>query len=591
MMKTTQIAQFFILIFFNLAPIVSSAQSSDVDDFFLPVSEAFIPTFVFNQETISLNWEIADEYYLYRDKFQFTQIGSDSEIALSPEYEEGERKFDKYFNKELEIYFGSTAVQFNKIGLPSQFTLKVRSQGCAEAGLCYAPRTQYFRLNLTEGFADEIPKEAINAEFLAQTEQESINQDSGDSALHKPLWLFILSAFAGGLLLNFMPCVFPILSLKALDFSHRAKDGTSGVAQGWAYTVGVLGSFLVMGFIIVSMRAAGEAADWGSQFHSPIFVAFMAYLFLLLGLSLSGVVHFNTNFSGLNQRLSDKKGLVGSVSTGILATLVSSPCTGPLMAPAIGFGLLQSSGIALLIFLSLGLGFALPFLLLSYSPRLANALPRPGKWMSTLKEFLAFPLYISSAWMLYVFSRQVNATGAFFLVIGGIALIFAVWVFHHQPRSATGKVIARSGAITAILFALYVGVAGDNFKDQPEGRMAYSRELVETLRKQGRPVFVEVTADWCITCKANELNALSRKEFKNFIKMHNYAILRGDYTNEDPNITEVLRDFNRAGVPLYLVYPADPEAPVEILPQIITQDIVLDALQRGLDASKIASHN
>jgi len=308
-------------------------------------------------------------------------------------------------------------------------------------------------------------------------------------------------------------------------------------------------------------------------------------------LSLSGMVHFGTSLMGVGQGLTAAEGLRGSFFTGVLAAVVASPCTGPLMAPAIGFALTQAWYVSIIIFVALGFGLALPFLALAYSPALAKMLPRPGMWMETLKQFLAFPMYITSAWLLWVLGNQVSVDAMFYLVLGGIAITFALWLFQNPPSSTFGKSLVKGSALASLVFAGYVAYKSDTFVHDEEGWQKWSPELVQSLREQGKPIFVDFTADWCITCKANEANAISREEVKAIIKQHGYATLKGDYTNSDPAITAVLKEFKRSGVPLYLVYPANPSGKAELLPQILTQDIVIAALNRGASEKQVASSN
>lgn len=566
----------------------------ETKDEFLPVDKAYQVSLSAEGDKVYLDWNIAPGYFMYKEKFKLTASTPETKTTLAPQFEKGKIKFDPYFNKDLEIYYNATRITLNTAELGEQFELKMRSQGCADAGLCYAPRTQYFQINQSTGAITETKKATVEP---AADQKEVMQEGSADQSIvavipdeePRSFLFYILLAIGGGMILNLMPCVFPVLSLKALSFASHSEGTHSHQAHGWAYTAGVIGSFVIVAFAIIALRSAGTAAGWGFQLQSPIFVAAVMYLFLVMGLSLSGVIYFGTGLMGVGQGLTSSDDLKGSFFTGVLAAVVASPCTGPMMAPALGFALTQPWYTSILIFVALGFGLALPFLALSYSPALARALPAPGTWMEVLKQFLAFPMYITSAWLLYVFGNQVGMTGVFFLVLGGIAIVYAIWVFQHIPEKGAGKWIARISGYAALVAAAYIGYNGETFK-KDETWVNYTPTIVQELRAKGQPVFVDFTADWCITCKANEAIALDRDEFREAVAEYNYAKVKGDWTNEDPDITAVLTEYKRSGVPLYLVFPADTGKPAEVLPQILTKEMVLEALRRNAGEGKIAAN-
>lgn len=543
---------------------------------FLPVREAYRVAVVVEPETVHLDWTIAPEYYLYRDKFQITVKDGASSKTLPAKVEAGIVKFDEYEGKDVGMFYDATRVSVALGNLSNEFTLSVRSQGCADAGLCYAPDTRSFDINRTFGTAVEVAASTGGSSATGAAE-------SGDTTATSlgTYGMYMLFALIGGMILNLMPCVFPVLSLKALSFASSNDDAHHHHLHGWAYTLGVVGSFIVAAVVILAAKAAGEQSGWGFQLQSPTFIAFMAYLFLVMGLSLSGMMYFGTSLMGLGQGLTTQQGLRGSFFTGVLAALVASPCTGPLMAPALGFALTQPLLISLTVFIALGLGMALPFLLLSYSPRLAKLLPRPGAWMETFKQFLAFPMYAAAAWLLYVFGRQVGMAGVFFLLMGAIALVMAIWIFQNLPSHTRWRWLAKVTGLIAIIAAASIAWIGADFRATDEGWQPYSKSLVAELRNGGQPVLVDFTADWCITCKANEAVALSREGFREAVKQYNVALVKADWTNQDPTISAALADYNRSGVPLYLMYPADTSKPAEVLPQLLTQDMVIAAIKRA----------
>lgn len=555
---------------------------------FLPVEEAYKAYIVVEDDHLALHWTIEPEYYLYKDQFQFSGVSAKGDHTITGEFESGQTIFDEFFDKDLDVYYHNTRIVLPIEKLPEEFDLKVRSQGCADAGLCYAPRDQVFRINRANYTADETESGAMG--FANRGGGGDTPGGGGGAGIQlSTLLATLLLAMGGGLILNLMPCVFPVLSLKALSFaSMQGGESRRQHLHGWAYTGGIIGSFMVAGLIIIAARAAGQGAGWGFQLQSPVFVGALTYLFLVIGLSLSGMVHFGTSLMGVGQGLTATDGLRGSFFTGVLAAVVASPCTGPLMAPALGFALTQPPTIALGIFMALGFGMALPFLLLSYSPKLANMLPRPGAWMERLKELLAFPMYLTAAWLLFVFGRQVGMTGVFFLMLGAVAITFAIWLFQNQPQGRHWRKLVQGSAVAALVFAGFVVFSSTNYRDRVDDWQPYSRQLVQELRSQGQPVFVDFTADWCITCKANEAVALSRKGFKEAVSQYNVALVKGDWTNEDPVISAVLSEFNRSGVPLYLVYPADRTQQPEVLPQLLTQDLVISALRRAAGDEPLA---
>lgn len=550
---------------------------------FLPVEEAYKVQVTVEDDQIFLDWSIAPGYYLYRDKFKVNDRTANANTALPLQLEPGLKKFDEYEGKEVAMFYNGT-----RVGVPlgtagEEMLIKVRSQGCADAGLCYAPRDQIFQINRRFGTAVEsaAPSSAQPPTIVIDATEES--NDAGS------YWMYLLFAVVGGMILNLMPCVFPVLSLKALSFAASSGSSHQHHLHGWAYTLGVVASFVIAALVILVAKTAGEQSGWGFQLQSPTFVALMAYLFLIMGLSLSGMMYFGTSLMGLGQGLTTQAGLRGSFFTGVLAALVASPCTGPLMAPALGFALTQPHLIALSIFVALGFGMALPFLLLSYSPKLAAMLPRPGVWMEKLKEFLAFPMYIAAAWLLYVFGRQVGVAGVFFLLLGAIGLVLAIWLFQNLPDRKHWRWTFKSIGTAAILGSLYVAWVGAELRTDDGQWQPYSKSLLTEMRANGRPVLVDFTADWCITCKTNEALALSRTGFKEAVAKHQVALLKADWTNQDPLISAALAEYKRSGVPLYLVYPADASKPAEILPQLLTQDLVINAIERAATPAKLAS--
>jgi len=400
----------------------------------------------------------------------------------------------------------------------------------------------------------------------------------------------LLLALAGGLILNLMPCVFPVLSLKALSLVAHAHQSPLQIRlQGWVYTAGVLVSFALLAAVLVILKAGGAQIGWGFQFQSPIFVLAMAYLMFLVGLNLSGVFVIGGSIAGVGSSLADRGGYSGSFFTGVLATIVATPCTAPFMAAALGYALAQPAVKLFAIFLSLGFGLALPYLLLANWPRLQRWLPKPGLWMERTKQVLAFPMYAAAVWLVWVLAQQSGANSVVIALGGMVALAFAVWLYDttRNTRTTTER-IGTTSALAILLVTLALGYSGLNEANATEKSGAtpqadqnwepYSAERLKTLLAEGKPVFLNFTAAWCISCLVNEQVALSNQTVKDAFGSAGITYLKGDWTKRDGEITAVLNQFGRSGVPLYVFYPAGKNAnPVE-LPQVLTPDIVLNSI-------------
>jgi thiol:disulfide interchange protein/DsbC/DsbD-like thiol-disulfide interchange protein len=403
-------------------------------------------------------------------------------------------------------------------------------------------------------------------------------------------------ALAGGLVLNLMPCVLPVLSVKALSLVAHSASGTTVMRRhGLAYTLGVLASFAIVAGALLSLRAAGEQIGWGFQLQSPGFVTVLAYLLFVMALSLSGVVTLGGRVAGLGSHLAAGSGYAGSFFAGALATVVATPCTAPFMATAVGYALTQPAPVALAVFETLGLGLALPYLALSLAPGWARRLPRPGPWMERLQQFLAFPLYATVAWLVWVLSRQVGSTGLAACLAGLVLLGLAAWLYEATRHSASaGRFMVRAVAALCVIGALGLVAlpgaptaapgagpaerAGDPIPWEP-----YTPDRLADLRARRVPVFLNFTADWCITCLVNERVALRSPEVAAGFADRGVAYLKADWTRRDPEITKILASFDRSGVPLYLLYPVSGgrAEQAHVLPQILTERIVLEALERS----------
>lgn len=397
-----------------------------------------------------------------------------------------------------------------------------------------------------------------------------------DEGLSGTLWGILLFAFLGGLILNAMPCVFPVLSLKAVSIANKASGQSNFIRkQGLLYTLGVMSSFMVMAGILIGLKSSGENVGWGFQMQNPFFITFMAYLMFFVGLSLSGLVYLPALFGSSQASINDAKSPWSSFWIGILAVLVATPCTAPFMGVAVGYALGQSSFIIALVFLALGLGFAVPYLVISLLPITLRLLPKPGRWMETFKEFMAFPMYLTVAWLLWVLVQQSGSRGLIACLVGLTAMAFSLWFWNRfTPRLVPVKILVVL-TLTTLTISPIIYVKPPIEIIQTE---KFSRQRLQELRAQGRPVFVYATAAWCITCKANEL-ALKSPAMQLTFKNQDITLLEADWTNQDSEITDYLKSFSRSGVPLYVYYPAQSNGIV--LPQLLTESIVVSAITTG----------
>ncbi|WP_232787481.1 protein-disulfide reductase DsbD family protein [Spongiibacter nanhainus] len=542
---------------------------------FLPVEQAYqvsvSPQNGGQPDALELFWTIAEGYYLYRERFDVTasQPATGEALAIDTSYRSGKVKDDPYFGK-TEVYYNSTRIAVT--GFPSDqgAVLHIRSQGCADAGLCYPPRDQYFQRDDSGQFIElsEAPSggSAAAASSKPPLPTALVADDNAGSATK--LWLVLLMAAAGGAILNLMPCVFPVLGLKVLSFAnaHHGKP----VNHGLSYSIGVVASFVAVAALLIGLQQAGRAVGWGFQLQSPWFVAGLACLFFVLSLNLLGLFEIGGRWMNLGGDLSQEPGLKGSFFTGVLATVVASPCTAPFMGTAVGFAASQPPLVSLLVFACLGAGMALPVLLLTLFPRWLKLLPKPGQWMVTLRQFLAFPLIATAIWLAWVVGRQTGASGMAGTLLAWLLISFALWLW---PLRKLGKALALVSLIAAPLV-----LNATLSRDTTPVAGGFDRQQIDDLRRQGRNVFLDVTADWCITCAANESLVLNTDSIQQAFADANVAYVVADWTRYDPVITDLLADYQRNGIPLYVYYPSDVNAPPIILPQVLSKGLIHDLL-------------
>jgi thiol:disulfide interchange protein/DsbC/DsbD-like thiol-disulfide interchange protein len=407
----------------------------------------------------------------------------------------------------------------------------------------------------------------------------------------RSLPVLILFAVLGGLILNLMPCVFPVLSIKALSVVEQAqKHPTQVRIKGLVFAAGVIASMLCLAGVMLALRSGGEQIGWGFQLQSPLFVTLLVYLLLAVGLNLSGVFEVGGGLAGVGDGLTQGDGYSSSFFTGVLATVVATPCSAPFMAPALGAALTLPAINALCIFVALGFGIALPYVLLSFAPWVGRALPKPGAWMDTLKQLFAFPVYATAAWLLWVLSQQTSPFGLGAALGGLILIALAAWAYQKSHFTSGGsKVTVLVTAVASLLIAIVLPVKfADTASAAPSAAAAaasgadewqpYSAARVAELQAAGKPLLVNFTASWCLTCLVNERNAFADSAVQEIFRNKKVTLMKGDWTNRDAAISQALSSFGRAGVPLYVVYngKAGSTEPV-VLPQLLTASVVQDA--------------
>ena len=405
----------------------------------------------------------------------------------------------------------------------------------------------------------------------------------------------ILFGVLGGVVLNLMPCVFPILSMKALGLVHLSgAERTAVRASGLLYTAGVLVAFAAIAALLLALRAAGSAVGWGFQLQSPWVNLALGLGMVAIGLNLAGLFEIGTRLMGMGQGAAEGGGEKrAAFLTGLLAVVVATPCTAPFMAGALGYALVQPAAVAMAVFLALGVGLALPYLALTWIPALGRALPKPGPWMGVFRQVLAFPMLATALWLFWVVGKQLGASSMAVALLAALLLAFALWAFGRSV-AANGAWRWRIAAALGLAACLGASARLDDFRAPPAvaadvpaagtlGKLAlqrFSPALVQSYVAERQPVFVYFTADWCISCKVNERVALATDAVGDAINERGIKVVEGDWTAEDPVITEWLTMYGRAGVPLYLYFPrgsSSIDAGV-VLPQVLLPDIVIDAI-------------
>lgn len=592
----------------------------------LPPEQAFgFEAIADGGERLLLRFTPARGYYLYRDRSSFRVEGADGIAAGEPRWPAGTAHRDEHFG-EVVVYFDQVDVPLpltRRTPAAATIRLVATFQGCQNEGICYPPMTRSVEVALPAAGPRPDPEATAAAEPAprpgdapvagVQVDHAATSVADGAAAADAPgpasadtavdasadnaartrppaaglpaggaIGALVL-ALLGGLVLNLMPCVLPILSLKVLGVAQSGEGRQRARSHALWYTAGVLASFAAIGALALALRAGGQALGWGFQLQQPWFVAALVYLMFAVGLALSGVFTLGGGLGSLGHSLASRSGPAGDFFTGVLACVVASPCIAPFMGGALAFAFTAPPWLALLVFLVLGLGLALPFLLVGLVPALADRLPKPGAWMETLKQVLAFPMYLTAIWLLWVLGRQRGVDAMALVAVGLVVFALALWWFERRRwrGGRLGSALALALAVLALAPVWKVGSLPPP-QQATTGQLSepWSPERLQQLREEGRVVFVNMTADWCVTCKANERRVLSQPAFRAALAQAGASYLVGDYTNTDPRIAAFLDAHRAVGVPLYVVYPRG-GGEGEVLPVLLTGDIVASALERA----------
>jgi len=577
-----------------LAATGAFARSASPGDGLLPVTQAFaLKASIAKPGTVALHFDIAPHYYLYRGRIH-AKILTPGVTAGALQTPAGIKEHDPYLG-DVEIYHGAVDASqpYSAAGaMPATLKVEVSYQGCheVEPKICYPPNTQTFTLPTSGGG----PLAAAGGEHgalrnpitasLAATSGAPASADAVNaqnaSPLDTGLAFALLLAFIGGLILNLMPCVLPVLAIKAIGVLESGESRQRARAHALAYAAGVIATFLAIGLAILGLRRAGHAVGWGTQLQQPVIVAVLACVLFAVGLSMSGVVQLGAGLGNLGTGLTRRGGAAGHFFTGVLAVIVASPCTAPFMGVALAYALIAPPSHELLVMLVLGIGLALPLTLIGLVPALARLLPKPGRWMETLKQILAFPMYLSAVWLVWVLAHQRGADAVALVLVAMVLLAAAFW-WHGRggPARRIGHaftlVLALAGLASLYAIARVAPPARATASDGSS--VAFSPAKLQSLRDAGTPVFVDIGADWCVTCKANEYAVLDTRGFKDLLARTGAVYMKGDWTDVDPEIGAYLKQFHSPGVPLYVVYPRGGGAG-HALPTVLTASLVREAL-------------
>ena len=531
---------------------------------FLPVREAYrLDGAVTADGQLRLHWQIAEGYYLYQHMFTVRHADASTPTNLSIDFPPALDKTDEFFG-DVSVYYDEADLAVSLPDGEARLTLAVTYQGCADAGLCYPPETEHLLVDVDTGAVTPTA-------FEPQTPRVANTPSTG------PNMTFLLALGLAFPRRSYPQCHalrVPHSLAQSAELCHRRSRRAPPARP--RVSAGVVASFVLIASVLISLQSAGRWVGWGFQLQSTGFVIGLAYLFAVMGLSLSGLVLFGGRWMNLGAGLATAPGARGSFFTGVLAVVVASPCTAPFMGSALGYALTQPAFAALAVFAALGVGMATPMVAISMSDTARRWLPKPGAWMETLKQVMAFPLYLTAVWLLWVAGKQ---SGVDTMAAAAAGLVMLALGLTLIRGGATARVVGLICMVSAVMLG---GVRGDATasigKGERDGIVAWSPERLQTLRAQGTPVFVDVTADWCITCLANEQAVLFTDDMTRAFETAGVTYMVADWTNYDPDIGAFVREHGRNGIPLYVMYPGNLSGTPTILPQLLTANIVTEAL-------------
>jgi thiol:disulfide interchange protein DsbD len=444
------------------------------------------------------------------------------------------------------------------------------------------PKTLHGLIKLSATEAYEFTAPVTSGTVPAAPTAAAKTTAQGSSTTELNALTAVLLALLGGLLLNLMPCVFPVLFLKGLALVNSSGEEKGRQrAHGLMYTAGIVASFWAIVTVLLALRAGGRELGWGFQLQSPGFVAVLAGLVFFLGLSLAGQFELGLSLTSAGGGLAQKQGLTGSFFTGVLATVVATPCMGPLMGTAVGFALAQPAWLTFVVFTALALGLALPYLALTMQPQWTRLLPRPGAWMETLKQLTAVPLFGTAIWLTWVYAQLYASDGIdhmVWLLCAYLVLAIAGWVLGKWPARLGGGIAA------VLLIAFAIALPLHKPKAETMTWAPYTEASFTAARATGQPVFIDFTAAWCLSCKVNEAAVLRSKDVEAALVKYHVVLLKADWTQYDPVITRELAAVGRSGVPTYVIYPPGKMSNADVLPELLTKDLVLKQIEKDAKA-------
>ncbi len=500
-----------------------------------------------------------DFFYLKVDKFEGIILNE----TIYPKGDKPESGAIEYHNKVIL----SKTFELEPNYKQSFVNITTGYQLCKDNGMCLFPIQEKFKLEI---------KDNTNL----RNSQEKAKENASIFTTIK----FLFMAFIGGLILNFMPCVLPVLSIKAMSLVNQSGQNKIEIFKhSLVYSVGVLVSFLILAIFVVFLKTSGELVGWGFQFQNPYFVAILLSLIFTFALSLFGVFEIPGLGMQMANKASSKNGLTGAFFSGVFAVLLATPCTAPMLGPALGFAFVQNSGLIILFFLAIGLGLAFPFLLIGVYPKIIDFFPKPGNWMNTFKHLMGFLLLGTTIYLMRVLIVHIDAIN---VLTYCLFLTFAMWIYGKWGSPVNSKI---RRIVTLIIMHIIFVLSWNlfmNFDSSQDNStssqnhtnwLTFSPQLIEKLREDKKIIFLDFSAKWCATCQTNELLVLNTDEIQQAFKNKNVTLVLGDYTKKNLTITKYLQKFNRAGVPLYAFYLPSKKDPI-ILPEIITKQMIYDVL-------------